>query len=148
MNTYLRDGRAPIPDTEITSKIMSANKGKNTRPEIIFRKALWNSGIKGYRLHPKHIPGRPDIVFTKKRIGIFINGCYWHRCPYCELPMPKTNTVFWKHKFQKNSERDKRKIKELEKLGWNIITIWECNIKKHIEKQLRKIKRIYELKSN
>lgn len=139
MGDYIRDGRAPIPKNENISKVMSANKAKNTKPEMTFRKALWNKGIRGYRLHWKNIPGRPDIVFVSKKIAIFVNGCYWHRCPYCHPSMPKSNTEFWHNKFKKNIERDKKKIQELEKLGWKVITIWECQIKKELEQQIEKV---------
>lgn len=91
---YLRDGRAPIPDSEITSRVMSSNKGKNTKPEILMRDALRQIGIPGYRLHWKKAPGRPDIAYPGKKIAIFVHGCYWHRCPHCDLPLPKTNTEF------------------------------------------------------
>lgn len=122
---------------------MSANKAKNTKPEIAFRKALWHAGIKGYRLNWKKAPGRPDITFPGKKIAIFINGCFWHRCPNCNYPLPKHNTDFWKNKFARNVQRDAMKILELEKLGWQTITIWECEIKaqlpKIVEKLLKKI---------
>ncbi len=148
MRIYLRDGRAPVPIKEATSRVMSANKSKNTNPELAFRKALREKGIKGYRLHPKNVPGRPDISFTRRKIAIFINGCFWHKCPHCMLPMPKSNFEFWKNKFEKNVERDKMKIKQLKSKGWKIITIWECQIKSTLEKQINKILRIYEAKSN
>jgi len=102
--TYIRDGRAPLPQNEITSRIMSSIKDKNTKPELIIRKALWEKGIRGYRLHWKKAPGKPDIAFPSKKVAIFVNGCYWHRCPHCKLSLPKTNSEFWKNKFQKNIE--------------------------------------------
>ena len=139
---YIRDGRAPIPKNENTSKVMSSNRGTGTKPEIILRKALWANGIKGYRTNWKKLPGRPDIVFTKCKYAIFVNGCFWHRCPHCELPLPKTNREFWENKFQANVERDKAKIYELEKLGWNVNTIWECEIKESLEDVLLSIKNI------
>ncbi|MEO6327490.1 MAG: very short patch repair endonuclease [Ginsengibacter sp.] len=141
MKIYLRDGRAPVPMQEATSRIMSANKGKNTNPEILLRKGLWQKNVKGYRLHPKRIPGRPDIAFIHKKIAIFINGCFWHRCPHCKLPIPNSNSEFWENKFQKNLERDKRKIRELKKLGWKTITVWECQMKKDSNKIVEKLKR-------
>ncbi|MBT6568273.1 MAG: hypothetical protein HON19_05160 [Flavobacteriales bacterium] len=78
---YTRDGRAPIPDKEITSRLMSSIKDKNTKPELAIRKAMWNNGVKGYRLHWKKVPGKPDIAFPSKKVAIFVNRCYWHRCP-------------------------------------------------------------------
>jgi len=130
--TYIRDGRAPLPLRESTSRVMSANKGKNTKPEIIFRKYLWKLGLRGYRIHPKNILGKPDIVFPKYKLVIFINGCFWHRCPICNLPLPKTNTDFWAEKFQKNRERDNKINLELAQMGWKVIVIWECEIKRSI----------------
>lgn len=127
---YIRDKRSPIPSSENVSKIMSQNKDKNTKPELLVRKALWENGHRGYRLHPKNIPGKPDIAFIGKKIAIFVNGCYWHRCPTCNYGIPKSNAEFWENKFSKNVERDERKIKELEELGWKVVTIWECEIKK------------------
>ena len=126
---YLRDGRAPIPKMESTSRVMSANKAKNTTPELTFRKALWTNGIRGYRLHWKKVPGRPDIAFPSKKIAIFINGCYWHRCPHCKPHLPKSNIEFWREKFRKNKLRDRKKSIDLEKEGWKVYTIWECQIK-------------------
>ena len=140
--SYSRDKRSPKPLSESTSKVMSANKAKNTKPEILLRKALWEEGIRGYRLNWKKAPGRPDIAFPGKKIAIFINGCYWHRCPKCDLPLPKSNVQFWKDKFDKNIARDKKKNKELLDLGWNVLVFWECDIKSDIYTCFDKIERI------
>lgn len=122
---------------------MRANKAKDTVPELLLRKALWNAGIKGYRLHMKLIPGRPDISFPRRKIDIFINGCFWHRCPYCNPHFPRSNAAFWEDKFRKNQERDARKQLDLENLGRYVLIIWECEIKKELTKQLAKIIKIY-----
>ena len=119
---------------------MSSNKAKNTKPELKLRKALFSDGVRGYRLNWKKVPGRPDIAFPGRKISIFINGCYWHRCPHCELPLPKTNTEFWKEKFDKNIRRDKKKEKELLDLGWTVLVFWECKIKTNIKDCINKIK--------
>ena len=119
---------------------MSSNKAKNTKPELKLRKALYAEGIRGYRLNWKKVPGKPDIAFPGRKLGIFINGCYWHRCPYCELSLPKTNTDFWKKKFEKNIKRDKKKETELLDLGWTVLVFWECKIKTNIKDCINKIK--------
>ena len=137
---YIRDKRSPKPLSEATSKVMSANRAKDTKPEILFRKVLWANGIRGYRLNWRKAPGRPDIAFPGKKIAIFINGCYWHRCPKCELPLPKTNTNFWKEKFDRNILRDFQKNKELINFGWNVLIFWECDIKKDISLLLNDVK--------
>jgi DNA mismatch endonuclease, patch repair protein len=126
--TYIRDGRAPLPLRESTSRVMRANKSKNTKPEIRFRKLLYTMGGRGYRIHKKGILGKPDIVFTKKRIAIFINGCFWHRCPYCNPSIPKSHFDFWQEKFTKNVNRDKIIEEELIAQGWKVYIIWECQI--------------------
>ena len=142
---YIRDKRSPKPSSAIASKVFSSIKAKNTKPEIIVRQLLWENGFRGYRLHWL-IPGRPDIVFTKKRIAIFIHGCYFHRCPTCALPLPKSNTEFWKTKFEKNIERDKLKEKLLIDHGWVVITLWGCEIKKHPEQVIQKIKQVIDIR--
>jgi DNA mismatch endonuclease (patch repair protein) len=133
MASYIRDGRAPIPKKESTSKVMQANKAKDTKPEVLLRKALWKAGVRGYRLHSKALPGRPDIAFNKLKFAVFINGCFWHRCPTCDLPLPRSNTDFWKKKFDTNVERDQKKIKALKNIGWHSITVWECQITADLE---------------
>jgi len=143
-NTYQRDGRAPIPKKESTSKRMSAIKDRNTKPEIMLRKALWNEGIRGYRLHWKKAPGRPDVSFPGKKLAIFVNGCFWHRCPHCQPPMPKSHSKFWREKFSKNVERDKKKIQRLLEDNWKTLVIWECEIKNDIDSHINRIKFILE----
>jgi DNA mismatch endonuclease, patch repair protein len=139
MGQYIRDGRAPVPKKASTSKVMQANKAKDTKPEVLLRKALWKAGLRGYRLHPKQLPGRPDISFAKDRLAVFINGCFWHRCPTCNLPFPKSNTNFWKKKFDNNVTRDQKKIAALEEIGWRTITVWECKITSNLESCLDQV---------
>lgn len=142
---YIRDKRSPIPKSESVSKVMSANKNKNTLPEMILRKGLWEIGLRGYRLHHKNLPGKPDISYISKKIALFINGCFWHRCPHCNYPLPKNNKLFWKNKFERNIQRDKIKISHLEKMGWKTLVLWECEIKSDLDKSLNRIKKLYNL---
>jgi DNA mismatch endonuclease (patch repair protein) len=137
---YLRDGRAPVPISENISKVMSSNRGKDTKPELILRKTLREIGIPGYRLHWKNAPGRPDIVYPGNKIAIFVNGCYWHRCPNCNLPLPKSNIDFWMNKFKKNKIRDKTKKEKLKEAGWKVFVFWECEIKDDVKRCAEKIK--------
>lgn len=118
---------------------MRSNKGKNTKPEIVFRKALWADGIRGYRLHWNKAPGKPDIAFPKRKIAIFINGCYWHRCPKCKLQLPKHNRDFWKTKFERNKERDSEKLLALAQDNWRVLVIWECELKKNLYEQILRV---------
>ena len=116
---------------------MSRVRGKNTSPEIKLRKMLSAAGIRGYRIH-YDLPGKPDIVFTKKRIAIFIDGCFWHKCPV-DFQEPETRKEFWMKKIQSNVERDKRTNKKLSDKGWAVIRIWEHEMRKDPEKVLKKI---------
>ena len=106
---------------------MRSNKAKNTKPEVLFRKALWNSGLRGYRLHWQKAPGRPDIAFQVEDCRI----CKWlllASMPKCDLSLPKNNRDFWKRKFERN-ERDKEKTAVLKSNGWKVLVIWECELK-------------------
>jgi DNA mismatch endonuclease (patch repair protein) len=105
---------------------MKANRAKNTTPELALRRLLRKRGLTGYKTVWKHAPGHPDVAFPAKKIAVFLNGCYWHRCPYCSLPLPKSNQPFWRRKFQLNKERDTRKARELRMAGWKVYTVWEC----------------------
>jgi DNA mismatch endonuclease (patch repair protein) len=105
---------------------MSAIKGKNTRPEMVVRTLLHSMGYR-YRLHRKDLPGKPDIVLAKHRIAIFVNGCFWHRheCRWGTVT-PKTRPEFWAEKRASNVVRDEKKNSALEKCGWKVVTVWEC----------------------
>ena len=108
---------------------MRGNRGKDTRPERQLRMLLRDVGYPGYRLHWKRAPGSPDIAYPGRKVAIFVNGCFWHRCPKCQLAAPKSHPGFWGKKFELNSERDERKVRELEALGWMVLTVWECELR-------------------
>jgi DNA mismatch endonuclease Vsr len=108
---------------------MQGNKAKNTGPEVFLRKQLREAGYPGYRLHWRQAPGRPDVAYPGRKVAVFVNGCFWHRCPHCQPAMPKSNTEFWARKFSLNAERDERKRRELEAAGWTVVTVWECEIR-------------------
>ena len=109
---------------------MSRIRGKDTKPEVAVRKALHAEGFR-FRLHVKDLPGKPDIVLPKWRTVIFVHGCFWHRHEGCrDSTTPKTRTDWWQEKFARNMENDARKCEELEKLGWRVLVVWECEIDK------------------
>jgi DNA mismatch endonuclease (patch repair protein) len=116
---------------------MSKIGSKNTEPEVKLRKALFATGLR-YRLHDKNLPGKPDIIFPKYNAVIFLNGCFWHG-HNCQLfKVPETRIEFWKNKLQRNREKDRENNKSLTKLGWRVMTVWECSFrgkgkKKNIE---------------
>lgn len=111
---------------------MSRIRGKATKPELLVRHWLWIHGYR-YRLNVKSVPGKPDIVLRKYRTAIFVNGCFWHGHEGCRLySVPKSNTDFWMAKVQRNRERDQEEYKALHDAGWQIVVIWECQLKKTI----------------
>lgn len=110
----------------MTRKVMQANKGRDTKPEMIVRRILHGLGYR-YRVHVASLPGKPDIVFTKRRRVLLIHGCFWHRHAGCKRAfMPKSRIEFWSAKFSANAERDLRVTQALEAAGWRVRVIWEC----------------------
>jgi DNA mismatch endonuclease (patch repair protein) len=111
------------------SDLMSRVRQKDTAPELIVRKTAHALGYR-FRLYRKELPGRPDVVFSSRRKVVLIHGCFWHRhvgCP--RTTTPKTRKAFWKRKFSENKKRDSRNIRELKKMGWDILIVWECETK-------------------
>lgn len=124
-----RASRAPVASSTATRHVMQANRSKNTKPELLVRRALREAGLPGYRLHRKGVPGHPDVCYVGRRVAIFVNGCYWHHCPHCQLPMPKSNVDFWRAKFERNRARDARDRVALVEQGWTVVVVWECQLK-------------------
>jgi DNA mismatch endonuclease, patch repair protein len=112
---------------------MSLIRGKNTKPEILLRKHLWNRGFKGYRINSK-ILGKPDLFYSTKGLAIFVDGCFWHGCPRCYKP-PKSNRKYWKDKVNRNKQRDRIVNRRLRIRGIRVIRIWEHSIRKNLQKK-------------
>ena len=106
---------------------MQAVKGKDTKPEWMVRRLLHSMGYR-YRLHRKGLPGRPDITFIGRKKAIFVHGCFWHGhyCPRGGLP--KSRLDYWQPKLEKNVDRDRTKLQQLESLGWRSLVVWECEL--------------------
>lgn len=121
------------------SEQMSLVRTKDTAAEQALRKALWAAGLR-YRLNLK-LPGKPDIVFQKQRLAIFVDGCFWHGCPL-HYSLPKTNTEFWKLKHQENTERDSNVNKQLEALSWNVLRVWEHEIEDDLPAAVQRVRRV------
>lgn len=125
-------------DPKVTHKIMSSIKSKNTGPELLLRKALWQKGFR-YRINYKQLSGKPDIVFTKAKIAIFCDGDFWHGHNWALRGIPSLEeelasySDFWKEKILRNIERDKKNNEELKKSGWTVIRFWESDIRKNLE---------------
>ncbi len=129
--------------SERRSWLMSRVRSKDTGPELAVRKLVYGLGYR-YRLHVAELPGRPDLVFSRRRKAIFVHGCFWHRHVGCDLAtMPKSRVAFWEEKFNANIRRDKRQIAALRRLGWSVLVIWQCELDAEM-RLARKIKRFIE----
>jgi DNA mismatch endonuclease (patch repair protein) len=117
-----------IVSPEKRSEMMSAIRGKNTKPEMLVRRALFARGLR-YRLHDKRLPGKPDMVFPRRRAVLFINGCFWHGHDCHLFRMPASRQDFWQAKIGGNRSRDAVVREQLSRLGWRYLTIYECAIK-------------------
>jgi len=114
---------------EKRSALMRHVKGKNTTPELLVRRLLHKMGCR-FRLHRHDLPGKPDIVLSKYRLCVFVNGCFWHQHPGCHrATIPTSNVDFWNAKLARTKVRDKQNIAELTKMGWRVLVVWECETK-------------------
>ena len=133
---------ADVVDSVTRSRMMSGIRGRNTKPEILLRKAIWGEGFR-YSLKSR-LPGRPDVVLTRFKIAIFVDGCFWHRCPV-HYKSPAGNQEFWTKKIEGNVARDLRNTKALKEQGWVVLRFWEHDVEKRLPVVLRKILRLIGL---
>jgi DNA mismatch endonuclease, patch repair protein len=120
-----------VHSKEMRSFNMSRIRGKDTKPEMLVRKFLFGNGFR-YRLHDAKLPGKPDIVLTKYKTAIFVNGCFWHGHKGCNyFVLPKTRTEWWLQKIKGTMARDRAAEIALNVLGWKVMVIWECQLKKN-----------------
>lgn len=121
---------ADVVDAATRSRMMSGIGGRDTGPELIVRRALHAAGFR-YRLHARHLPGKPDLVLPRHHAVVFVHGCFWHRHSGCRYATtPATRADFWQEKFSRNVERDRRVENRLLEAGWRVATIWECGLAK------------------
>ena len=138
---------ADIKTKESRSYNMSRIAGKDTKPEELVRKYLFSKGFR-YRKNVRKLPGTPDVVLPKYRTVIFVNGCFWHGHEGCKyFVWPKSNAEFWRQKIETNISRDQRKEAQLRDMGWNVMIVWECELRppkrqatlEWLESQIRRI---------
>jgi DNA mismatch endonuclease (patch repair protein) len=110
------------------SEVMSRIRGRDTGPELLVRRYLFSRGLR-YRVNVSGLPGRPDIVLGRFGVCVFVHGCFWHGHAGCRLAAsPKTNAAFWQAKIESNRARDERNRKELKRMGWKVLEVWECSL--------------------
>lgn len=127
---------ADVVDSATRSRMMAGIQGKNTKPELLVRKYLHGRGLR-YRLHAKELPGKPDLVFPKYRVAVFVHGCFWHGHNCHLFKLPATRTEFWKNKISANTKRDIRVRRQLVASGWRVAVVWECALKGRAESDQR-----------
>ncbi|WP_368644646.1 very short patch repair endonuclease [Castellaniella ginsengisoli] len=123
------------------SLMMAKVRSRDTQPEMKVRRIAHALGLR-FRLHRKDLAGSPDLIFPKHKVAVFVHGCFWHQHPGCSrATMPKSRTDFWSQKLEKNVERDRRAIGDLESRGWQVEVFWECETKKSdlLEERIRRI---------
>lgn len=108
---------------------MALIRNRNTKPELVVRRFLHALGYR-YRLHQKGLPGAPDLVFRSRKTIIFVHGCFWHAHEGCKVAhQPESRSAYWAEKFERNKARDRKNEQALREVGWNVLTVWECEIK-------------------
>jgi DNA mismatch endonuclease (patch repair protein) len=118
---------------------MLANVGRGTSPELALRAALRAAGARGYRLNLRTEGIRPDLVFTKRKVAVFVHGCFWHRCPTCRYALPRAHRDFWVAKFRRNRQRDRQKRRTLEAAGWRVLELWEHELRDAPARVVRRV---------
>lgn len=112
------------------SENMRRIRSKNTGPELATRQLLRELGFTGYRIHRKDLPGKPDVAFIGRKKAVFIHGCFWHGHDCKEgRRRPNSNQAYWLPKFERNRQRDANNCAELTRLGWDVLTVWECELR-------------------
>lgn len=119
---------------------MPKSPSKNTQPELLLRRALWQAGLR-YRLHVRTPHGRPDVVFPGARVAVFIDGCFWHGCPE-HYVRPRSNNAFWAGKLLQNFERDHRQTVALEHDGWTVVRVWEHEVHEQLAVVVEQIRAV------
>jgi len=115
-----------IVDAQARSRMMSGISGKNTKPEMVVRRALFSAGFR-FRVHRRDLPGAPDVVLAGCRVAVFVHGCFWHQHTACRYAkVPSTRPEYWKAKLDGNTVRDRRDAEALLATGWRVLTVWEC----------------------
>ena len=127
---------------KITQEKRSANMSRirstGSTVELALRRALRSAGIRGYRVNPTTVVGRPDVVFTRWRVAVFVDGCFWHACPACFVP-PSSNTDYWDAKIARNRARDSAVTAQLENAGWRVVRLWEHEVREDADEAAMRI---------
>ena len=131
----------PIPSASSVNvrEVMVANRGRDTGPELVLRKALREAGVGGYRVDYRIGRKRVDISYVSSKVTVLVHGCFWHNCPSCNLPIPKSHSAYWKRKFSINRLRDEETSRQLRDGGWTVVEIWEHELTASVPRCLARV---------
>ena len=132
--------KAPASTSMAVRHSMHGNSVRQTKIESSLADLLIENGLTGFVQNDKSLEGTPDIAYPSNRLAIFVHGCFWHRCPYCEPHFPEINADYWQAKFARNKRRDKHAQVSLKREGWRVVTVWECKLKNNPHNVLRRIR--------
>ena len=132
------------PSSSAIQASMKANRSMGSAAEATLAAALATKGFVDYIANDRGLPGSPDFSFRNQKVAVFVNGCFWHRCPYCKPNFPKSNCEYWSAKFQRNRLRDRKNRSDLRSMGWQPIVVWECKLMKNISRAVLRIRRALE----
>lgn len=122
---------------EQRSRAMSRIRRRDTRPELLLRRALWAARIRGYRVDDRRLPGRPDLAWTRHRVAVFVDGAFWHGHP--SQYKPGQHGAYWDEKIQRNVERDRAADAALAELGWTVVRLWDFDVRRNLAASLATI---------
>lgn len=134
-----------MPDTysaEVRSRVMAKVKGRDTGPELALRRALWALGVRGWRCHRRDVPGKPDLVFSRARVAVFVDGAFWHGHP--DKYWQGRSGEYWDAKISRNIARDNRINQELSEMGWKVIRLWDFEVEKDPQAAGRRVRQLLE----
>lgn len=138
--------QAPPATSAAVRASMQGNKSLKTKPESILKDELKRAGIRLFIMNYKRLSGTPDLAFPSAKLAVFLHGCFWHRCPYCNPHFPDSNQEYWSAKFARNKRRDTRVRRDLRAQGWRPIVVWECKLKKNPQRTVYRIKKALKKK--
>jgi DNA mismatch endonuclease (patch repair protein) len=121
-------------DTATRSRVMSRIRSKNTKPELALRRGLWAAGVRGWRVHAKRLPGKPDLAFGRRKLAVFVDGCFWHGHP--DFFTPGKSGPYWDAKIERTKERDRLANDALAAEGWAVLRFWDFEIEDNLARCL------------
>jgi DNA mismatch endonuclease (patch repair protein) len=135
-------GRIPPASNQNVRKVMQSNRGRDTGPEVALRRGLRQAGLGGYQINYRIGRKRLDISYPSHKVAVLVHGCFWHNCPSCNLPIPKSHTAYWRRKFSINKLRDEETFRQLRAEGWLVTQFWEHELTASVTRCVARVARV------